>query len=106
MPFTIGVNVIKWTCKQYFLAVFQLESVDEFLFLDLGTLIDAKLEFHKCITITINKARGMLGGVKRWSQEFIDSSITKVLYTYLVRPTFKYGPIVRDPQLKIHIEKI
>ena len=47
---------------------YQLESVKTIL--DLGVLLDAKLEFSQHVTMTINKARGVLAFIKRWAKEF------------------------------------
>lgn len=88
----------------YFLDGYQLELVGEFL--DLGILLDPKLDFCKHITMTINKARGVLAYIKRWSKEFTDANVTKQLYTSLVRPILEYGSIVWDPEINMHIDRI
>lgn len=56
--------------------------------------------------MTANKARGVLGFIKRWAKEFTDPYITKQLYMSLVRPILEYGSIIWDPVYKIHIESI
>ena len=79
----------------YFLGDYQVDMVDTFL--DLGILFDSKLNFNSHITSIINKARGTLGYIKRWSKEFNDPYIAKTLYTSLVRPILEYGSIIWDP---------
>jgi hypothetical protein len=45
----------------------------------------------------VNKAKGALAAVKRWSKEFNDPYVTKLLYTSLVRPILEYGSILWNP---------
>lgn len=85
---------------QYYLNCCELELVDNFL--DLGILLDTKLNFIAHINMIANKARGVLGFVKRWSKEFKDPYVTKCLYTSLVRPVLEYGSIIWDPLYKKH----
>lgn len=73
---------------------------------DLGVLLDHRLNFRDHITLTVNKAMGVLGFMKRWSKEFSDPYITKQLYTSLVRPILEYGSIIWDPCYSIHISSI
>lgn len=73
---------------------------------DLGVLLDAKLNFIQHISLTVNKARSVLGFIKRWAKEFTDPYITKQLYTSLVRPILEYGSIIWDPTYKVHINSI
>lgn len=58
------------TPERYFFESHQLDSVDNFL--DLGILLDLKLNFIEHITMTANKGRAILGFVKRWAYEFKD----------------------------------
>lgn len=83
---------------------YQLESVKTIL--DLGVLLDAKLEFSQHVTMTINKARGVLAFIKRWAKEFKDPLITKQLYTSLVRPILEFGSVIWDPSTNIRSAKI
>lgn len=83
---------------------YPLEAVDTIL--DLGILLDVKLNFIAHITMTVNKARAVLGFVKRWSKEFNDPYVAKSLYTSLVRPILEYGSIIWDPLYKIHSDAI
>lgn len=46
------------------------------------------------------------GFTERWANEFSDPYVSKHLYTSLVRPILKYGPIVWDPQYGIYVNKI
>lgn len=81
-----------------------LELVD--IFNDLGVILDRKLDFKKHISLTVNKATGVLGFIKRWAKEFSDPYTTKQLFTTLVRPILEYGSVVWDPQYQIHSNKI
>ena len=82
--------IVNYTINDY-----QLVRVDTFL--DLGILLDSKLNFISHVTATVNKARGVLGFVKRWSKEFNDPYVTKSLYMSLVRPILEYGSVIWDP---------
>jgi len=53
---------------------------------DLGVLLNHKLQFSDHISAFVNKARGVLGFIKRWSKEFDDPCMTKSLFISLVRP--------------------
>lgn len=88
----------------YYLGGNQLELVNSFN--DLGVLLDPKLNFIQHITQTANKARGVLSFIKRWAKEFTDPTITKQLYTSLVRPILEYGSIIWDPQYNVRIQMI
>lgn len=82
----------------------ELDSVESIT--DLGILLDNRLNFRSHISMTINKAYGVLGFMKRWSKEFCDPYVTKQLYTSLVRPILEYGSIIWDPCYRIHINLI
>lgn len=84
----------------YSLGNHQLENCDTML--DLGVLLDAKLNFINHISITVNKARCILGFIKRWAKEFKDPYVTKQLYVSLVRPVLEYASIVWDPIYMTH----
>lgn len=81
-----------------------LELVDSIN--DLGVNFDRKLDFRNHITLTVNKATGVLGFIKRWSKEFSDPYVTKQLFTTLVRPILEYGSVIWDPQYSVHSNKI
>ena len=51
---------------------YELELVDNFL--DIGVLLDPKLNFIPHITMTVNKARS----VKRWANESNDPYVNKL----------------------------
>jgi len=63
--------------------------------------MDPKLKFSDHITTMVNKARGELAFIKRWSKEFGDPYVTKTLFISLVRPF----PIW-SPQYGVHIDRI
>ena len=75
-------------------------------FVDLGILMDPKLNFNNHVISMVNKAYGVLSFIKRWAKEFSDPYITKQLYTSLVRPILQYGSVVWDPQYAIYSDKI
>ena len=41
--------------------------------------------------------------MKRWSKEFVDPHLTKMLFISLVRPIPEYGYIIWDPCCAVHI---
>lgn len=73
---------------------------------DLGVYFDEKLSFKLHFNHIINKARAMLGFIKRWSKEFNDPYILKSLYTTLVRPNLEYASQVWSPFYEVHIKRI
>ena len=93
------------TCPSNFsLGEFHLERVNSFL--DLGILLDPKLNFNTHITTMVNKAYGVFYFIKRWAKEFTDPYITKGLFTSLVRPILEYGSVVWDPQYNHYVNMI
>ena len=89
---------------RYKINEYELESVDEFL--DLGVLLDCKLSFNSHVIQIVNKAKGVLGFLKRWGKEFNDPYVSKHLFTSLVRPILEYASVVWDPQYEVHVKKI
>lgn len=73
---------------------------------DLGVRLDPKLSFSEHISCMVNKARGMLGFIKRWAKEFDSPYVTKTLFTSLVRPILEYGSCVWSPQFGVHSHRI
>jgi len=69
---------------------------------DLGVLLDPKLKFSDHISSIVNKARGVLGFIKRWSKEFDDPYLTKTLFISLVRPILEFGSPVWSSPLGPH----
>ncbi|XP_075167903.1 uncharacterized protein LOC142240069 [Haematobia irritans] len=90
--------------SSYIIGSTRLEAVDSFK--DLGLLMDQRLNFRQHISMAISKAYVTLGFMKRWSKEFRDYSVTKILYTTLVRSHLEYGSIIWDPYYTIHSDKI
>ena len=90
--------------RQYNINGTVLSTVDSFV--DLGILMDPKLNFNNHVISMVNKAHGVLGFIKRWAKEFSDPYITKQLFTSLVRPILEYGSVVWDPQYTIYSDKI
>jgi len=68
--------------------------------------MDPKLKFSNHITTMVNKARGVLAFIKRWSKKFDDPYVTKTLFISLVRPILEYCAPVRSPQNGVHIDRI
>lgn len=100
MIFSRGREIV----HPYFLSNCQLELVTSFS--DLGILLDTKLNFIQHITMAVNKARGVLAFIKRWSKEFDDPTVTKRLFTALVRPILEYGSVIWDPHYNVHSDHI
>ena len=83
----------------YLLGGHQLDS-----FIDLGIVLNTKLNCNDHVTLIVSKARSTLGFIKRWAKEFFDSFITKQLYISLVRLILDYGYIVWDLQYNVNSE--
>jgi len=58
---------------------------------DLGVLLDPKLKFSDHISSIVNKARGVLGFIKRSSKEFDDPYLTKTLFISNLHNSLIYG---------------
>lgn len=93
-----------FSAYRYWLSGEILEVVESII--DLGILMDRKLEFKAHILTMVNKAYGVLGFMKRWAKEFSDPYTTKQLFISLVRPILEYGSVVWDPQYNVYIDKI
>ena len=83
---------------------YELELVDNFL--DLGVLLDSKLNFIPYKSMTVNKARSVLNFIKWWAKGFNDPYVTKSLYTSLVWPILEYESIIWDPLYKKYSSNI
>lgn len=88
----------------YYIGSHKLENVSSFD--DLGVILDRKLDFNLHVTTCVNKAKSLLGFMKRWSKEFNDPYVTKNLYTSLVRPVLEYASVVWSPNYGCHIDSI
>lgn len=75
-------------------------------FIDLGVLMDRKLDFLGHISMIVNRARSTLGFIKRWAKEFSDPYVTKQLYMTLVRPILEYASIIWNPYYRVHNDAI
>ena len=62
--------------------------------LDLGMLLDHRLNFRDNISLIVNKAYVILEYTECWFKEFVDPYLTKLLFISLV---LKYGSIIWDP---------
>lgn len=88
----------------YFISSHKVENVSSFL--DLGVLLDHRLRFDLHINSCINKARSLLGFIKRWAKEFDDPYLTKRLFVSLVRPGLEYASVVWCPYNSCYIDRI
>ena len=82
--------------SSYSLIDSRLEFINSFV--DLGILMDPKLNFINHINATIS-----LGVVKRWWMEFNDPFTTKTWFVSLVRPVLKFGCVIWTPYYESHI---
>ena len=73
---------------------------------DLGVLIDEKVTMNDHVYNITNKARRILGLVKRQAKGFNDPYVTKSLYCALVRPILEYCCVVWMPYTKELCNKI
>lgn len=74
--------------------------------LDLGVMMDAKLNFNSHISMIVNKAYRNLGFIKRWAKDLKDPYVTKLLFISLVRPIVEYASVVWTPQYNIYSNMI
>lgn len=82
----------------------ELDTVTEFR--DLGVLVDNKLRYNCHIQEIVNKSKSLLGFMKRWSKEFKDPYITKLLFTTIVRPSLEYASPVWNPHYEVYSDMI
>jgi Reverse transcriptase (RNA-dependent DNA polymerase) len=73
---------------------------------DLGILFDEKLTFKCHCDMTISKAKGLLGFVKRRANEFKNVWVTRQLYFTYVRSILEFGSIIWMPHTIEYIKKI
>jgi Reverse transcriptase (RNA-dependent DNA polymerase) len=73
---------------------------------DLGILFDDKLTFKPHCDIVINRAKGLLGFIKRRAKEFVNVWVTKQLYLTYVRSVLEFGSVIWLPHTADYISKI
>lgn len=73
---------------------------------DLGVELSNDLNFNQHVANITSKASRVLGFVRRFSRDFRDHSVLKVLYCALVRPHLEYCSIVWSPHSTEAIERI
>ena len=76
------------------------------LFTDLGVVCDRELNFRGHYDKIIQSANSTMGFVFRWSKEFNNIFITRLLFTSFVRPILEYASQVWSPYQSIHISRI
>lgn len=81
-----------------------LESVNSFC--DLGVLFDPKCSFNMHIDHIVNKGYWKLSSVIRWSREFNDINISKILYQSLVRQDLEYCSVLWCPHYDVQTKRI
>ncbi|XP_075150974.1 uncharacterized protein LOC142225086 [Haematobia irritans] len=84
---------------EYYIGNYKLDNVLRFN--DLCVLLDSRLDFGPHIEECVNKAKGVLGFIKRWSKEFVDPYLTKRLFTTLVRPILEYACVFWSPSDRV-----
>jgi hypothetical protein len=94
----------KSTSREYSLNGKTLMQVDSVR--DLGVDFEAGLSFSKHISKSISSALRVLGFIRRFSQDFRDPMILKILYCSLVRPHLEYGSIVWSPRSAKDVNRI
>ena len=82
----------------------RLEFVNSFV--ELGILMDPKLNFINHTNATISKARSSLGFVKRWCKKFNDPFTTETLFVSLVRPVLEFGYVIWTPYYESHVRHL
>jgi hypothetical protein len=81
LDLTVGKIDIEFS---YMLGGIILDRVDSIN--DLGVIMDSKMSFTGRIDVTVGRALGMLGFVKRLSCDFRNPYSLKTLHVFLVRP--------------------
>jgi ribonucleases P/MRP protein subunit RPP40 len=73
---------------------------------DLGVILDSSMKFSSHIGQITSTAMKVLGFVKRFSSDFRDFSVLKLLYCALVRPHLEYCSVVWSPFVIEDIKRI
>lgn len=73
---------------------------------DLGVLFSSDLSFVSHINQITNKAKSLLGFIKRNTRDFHDPYTLKSLYTSLVRSVLEYASVLWTPYYEVHSSKI
>lgn len=73
---------------------------------DLGVWFNSHFSFNNHIDAIISKANSTLGFVKRWSKEFNDPYVTRILYCTFVRPILEYACLVWSPSCRTHVHRL
>lgn len=64
------------------------------------------MDFRAHLNKIINKANASLGFVKRWSRDFTDPYVLKVLFCAFVRPILEYACVVWSPYFQVHVSRV
>ena len=75
-------------------------------FSDLGVILDTKLTFTDHYNFIVKKANKILGFIKRFSRDFCDPYVLKLLYISFVRPVLEYGCVIWAPYYSVHINRL
>jgi len=73
---------------------------------DLGILFDEKMTFKLHCDMIINKAKGLLGFIKRRAKEFNNVWVTKQIYLTYVRSVLEFGSVIWMPYTEDYVRKI
>lgn len=99
--FSKKTSILEYSYKIHDTPLFRQDSV-----VDLGLIIDAKFNFGRHIDNIINRANSTLGFIKRWSRDFADPYVLKILFCAFVRPILEYASVVWMPHYGVHIKRI
>lgn len=73
---------------------------------DLGVIVDKKLTFNLHIESIVNRANKLLGFIKRFSADFSDPYVVKILFISFVRSILEYACVVWCPYYDIYIKRL
>ena len=101
ISFTRGLLPIVSNYHMYGKSLVRVSSIK-----DLGVILDSKLNFNNHIDFVVNKATRMWGMVRRFSCDFSDPYVLKVLFVSFVRSILEYASIVWCPYYSHGISRI
>lgn len=101
MHFTRSNTVISFNYTIDGCSLQKLDSVK-----DLGVWFNSQFSFNIHIDTIISKANSTLGFVKRWSKEFNDPYVTRILYCTFVRPILEYACLVWSPSCRTQVRRL
>lgn len=90
--------------SQYNISGNILSSVDEIL--DLGVVLDTKLNFCSHLNYIVPKAYSLLSFIRRNISTLFDFNAKKTIFSSLVRSRLEYASFIWSPSASVHVNRV